>query len=135
VFSGMPKRTAEVMQSDLKAAGIAYRDESGHVCDFYCTRVTYISELVSSGASVKTCQELARHSTPVLTIDLYAKASLRDVKLAVENLPNPSPIPIGQHDEGNGDRRSSHQQRLFPEVSPNRGHNTPSGRCAYLRNG
>src|SRR5262249_37295127 len=41
--------------------------------------------------SVKTCQTLARHSTPSLTICVYAKASLHDIKGAVENLPDLSP--------------------------------------------
>jgi hypothetical protein len=50
-----------------------------------------ISDLVSSGVSVKTCQSLARHSTPSLTIAVYAKASLHDIKGAVENLPDPTP--------------------------------------------
>jgi excisionase family DNA binding protein len=45
--------------------------------------------LVASGASVKTCQTLARHSTPSLTIGVYAKTSLHDVKGAVEALPDP----------------------------------------------
>jgi hypothetical protein len=51
----------------------------------------YEGDLVSSGASVKTCQTLARHSTPSLTIGIYAKTSLHDIKGAVENLPDLTP--------------------------------------------
>ena len=36
--------------------------------DFHALWVTDVSSLVASGASVKTCQTLARHSTPHLTI-------------------------------------------------------------------
>src|SRR5947209_12216966 len=50
------------------------------------------SNLVSSDASVKTCQTLARHSTPSLTIGIYAKASLHDIKGAVESLPDQPPV-------------------------------------------
>ena len=56
--------------------------------DFHSLRGYYISYLVSSGASVKTCQTLARHSTPSLTIGIYAKASLHDISGAVERLPD-----------------------------------------------
>jgi hypothetical protein len=56
--------------------------------DFHALRGSYISHLVSSGASVKACQVLARHSTPSLTIGIYAKASLHDIKGAVEALPD-----------------------------------------------
>jgi hypothetical protein len=51
----------------------------------------YISNLVASGASVKTCQVLARHSTPSLTIGIYAKASLHDLVGAVDALPDLTP--------------------------------------------
>jgi hypothetical protein len=50
-----------------------------------------VTNLVASGASVKTCQTLAQHSTPTLTIGLYAKVSLHDIKGAVENLPDVTP--------------------------------------------
>jgi integrase len=87
VFEGMTERTAEMLAIDLKAAGIEPETDSG-VVDFHALRGTYISHLVSSGASVKTCQVLARHSTPTLTIGIYAKASLHDIKGAVEALPD-----------------------------------------------
>jgi hypothetical protein len=83
----MTERTAEMLACDLKAAGIAPETASG-IEDFHAVRGSYISHLVSSGASVKTCQVLARHSTPSLTIGIYAKASLHDIKGAVEGLPD-----------------------------------------------
>jgi integrase len=90
VFEGMTDRTAEMLAIDLKAAGIEPETASG-VVDFHALRGTYISHLVSSGVSVKTCQVLARHSTPSLTIGIYAKASLHDIKGAVEALPDLTP--------------------------------------------
>ena len=90
VFEGMTKRTSEMLQGDLERAGIPYETDSGAV-DFHALRGTYISHLVSSGASVKTCQTLARHSTPSLTIGLYAKASLHDIGGAVDALPDLTP--------------------------------------------
>jgi integrase len=61
------RRTAEMLRVDLEAAGIAYKTDSG-VVDFHALRTTYVSHLVATGASVKTCQVLARHATPTLTI-------------------------------------------------------------------
>ena len=48
-----------------------------------------MTNIVASGATVKTAQELARHSTPTLTFNVYAHARLHDVASAVERLPDP----------------------------------------------
>jgi hypothetical protein len=89
----MTKRTAEMLRVDLEAAGIPYETDSGFA-DFHSLRGDFISYLVSSGASVKTCQTLARHSSPTMTIGIYAKASLHDINGAVENLPDlTAPVP------------------------------------------
>ena len=83
----LPERAADMLRVDLTAAGIPFETPAG-VVDFHALRGTYVSALVSSGASVKTCQTLARHSTPSLTIGIYAKASLHDIAGAVEGLPD-----------------------------------------------
>ena len=83
----LPDRTADMIRADLKAAGIPYETPSG-VADFHALRAAYISNLVASGASVKVCQTLARHSTPSLTIGIYAKASIHDLTGAVASLPD-----------------------------------------------
>jgi len=90
VFARMTKKTAKMLRVDLKAAGIPYETASG-VADFHALRAAYVTNLVASGASVKTCQTLARHSTPSLTIGVYAKASLHDIRGAVEKLPDLTP--------------------------------------------
>jgi integrase len=90
VFEGMTERTAEMLRVDLEAACIPYETASG-IADFHALRAANVSNLVASGASVKTCQTLARHSSPCLTIGVYAKTSLHDMKGAVENFPDMSP--------------------------------------------
>jgi integrase len=90
LFGRLTTRTAEMLRVDLEAAGVPYETSEGRA-DFHGTRVTYITNLVASGASVKTCQTLARHSDPSLTIGVYAKTSLHDVQGAVEALPNLAP--------------------------------------------
>jgi integrase len=57
---------------------LKYRDSAGHVVDFHALRHTYISRLVASGANIKVAQELARHSTPTLTLGRYAHVQLVD---------------------------------------------------------
>ena len=49
-----------------------------------------MTNIVASGADgAKTAQELARHSTPTLTFNVYAHARLHDIASAVERLPDP----------------------------------------------
>jgi integrase len=90
VFGRITNDTSIMIRRDLAAAGIPYETDSG-VVDFHSLRGCYISYLVSSGASVKTCQTLARHSDPKLTIGIYAKASRYDLDSAVEALPDLTP--------------------------------------------
>ena len=59
--------------------------------DMHTFRVSYITWLVEGGATVKTCQDLARHSTPVLTIGTYARMSLHDQGKALAGLPGALP--------------------------------------------
>jgi len=109
VFSGIAGDTARMLRSDLTAARSAwlaaarseaekqemqatdfllYSDRQGHVADFHSLRVLYISRVVASGASVKEAQTLARHSTPLLTMNTYSRATLLDVAGAVSGLGN-----------------------------------------------
>ncbi len=91
VFARMPKMTARTLKWDLKAAGIDYRDASGHVLDFHALRHSYISIIVRSGVSVKMAQELARHSTPTLTIGRYAHTRLQDHAPGDQRTARPGP--------------------------------------------
>jgi len=70
---------------------LRYANATGQVADFHSTRHTYISGIVAGGASVKTAQELARHSTPVLTIGRYSHARRRDLRKALDSLPSLTP--------------------------------------------
>ena len=81
------REAVQPLPTDPTAAGIPYETDSG-VADFHRLRGVCVSNLVSSGASVKTCQVLARHSSPILTIGIYAKASLHDIAGAVDALPD-----------------------------------------------
>ncbi|MEO0588364.1 MAG: tyrosine-type recombinase/integrase [Planctomycetota bacterium] len=83
----LPHDTARMMRRDLRAAEIPIQDDQGRVVDFHALRHTYITRLVASGASVKVAQELARHSTPVLTIGRYAHTHRQEMVEALGAVP------------------------------------------------
>ncbi len=104
----LTRKTAEMMARDMwkakrawmrEAATVRERwerrkseflnpaDGEGRVFDFHALRHHYISRVVQSGASVKVCQELARHSTPVLTLGRYAHVRLADLRKALPTVP------------------------------------------------
>jgi len=112
MFSRMPSYAARMLRKDLAAARqqwigepdtdaeqearkrsdfLRYEDSAGRFADFHSTRHTYISGIVASGASVKTSQELARHSDPRLTIGRYSHVRLMDLQGALEALPDTTP--------------------------------------------
>ena len=68
----VPFHTARVMDNDLKRAGIPKWNPLGKI-DFHSCRVAFITMILESGADIKTAMTLARHSTPDLTMNVYAR--------------------------------------------------------------
>ena len=64
---------ARMLRLDTDKAGIPFWTPEGKV-DFHSLRVSYTSFVIEAGATVKEAQSLARHSTPDLTMNIYAKA-------------------------------------------------------------
>lgn len=114
MFRNMPRYPARTLKADLDAARakwiqeadsdeeatarrksqfLRYVTEDGKYADFHAFRHTYISGIVASGASIKTAQTLARHSSAELTVGRYAHARLHDLQGAVESLPSLIPSP------------------------------------------
>ncbi len=108
VFQPMPEKTGLMIQADLRRSRarwirsvvdrkerrkrrssdfLSVVDDSGQIVDFHALRVTYITLLVKGGASVKVAQELARHSTPILTMNVYSKLGVHDLAGALDYLP------------------------------------------------
>ena len=111
-FTNLPEATARMLRDDLEEARRRWLDEAatdaqrlerersdflqhtdaaGRVADFHGLRHAYISAIVAGGASVKTAQELARHSTPTLTIGRYSHTRLHDIQGALDALPDLRP--------------------------------------------
>ena len=81
----VPSHTARDLGIDLEAAGIPKNAPGGKI-DFHACRNAYVSLVVESGATVKETQELARHSTPQLTMNVYARARQDRLSEAVERV-------------------------------------------------
>jgi len=84
----LPDKPGKTLRVDLDTAGIPYRDGAGCVVDFHALRHTFISNIVRSGAGVKVCQELARHSDPKLTLGVYTHLQVADKTKALDGLPS-----------------------------------------------
>jgi len=71
--------TSRELRQDLEAAGIDFSTGKGKA-DFHSLRTTFVTLAIEAGANLKEGQTLARHSTPQLTIGIYART--RDERLS-----------------------------------------------------
>lgn len=69
----VPSNPASSMHRDCRKAGILRWTAEGKI-DFHSLRTTYATMVIEAGASVKEAQTLARHSTPGLTLNVYARS-------------------------------------------------------------
>lgn len=76
-----------MVQVDLEAAGLPYRDESGRFFDFHSLRHQFLSNLAKAGVYPKVMQVLARHSTITLTLDRDSHVGLYNEVAALDKLP------------------------------------------------
>ena len=82
----VPSHTDRVLKIDLEAAGIPANTPKGKL-DFHACRVAYINLLLESGdVSAKEVQELARHSTSDLTMNVYGRVREDRLAAAVERV-------------------------------------------------
>jgi len=72
----------------MKRAGIARRDEHGHVVDLHALRHAYASQLARHGVGLVVAQRLLGHSDPSLTAKHYTHLDLEDLRAAVERATN-----------------------------------------------
>ena len=87
-FPGMqPDKGADMLHRDLDAAGINWRsNEQGETVDFHSLRHTFGTMLAKRGVHPKVAQDLMRHSTINLTMNLYTHTILDDRAKATEGL-------------------------------------------------
>ncbi len=78
-----------------EADTLLWEDSKGLFGDFHALRHTAITWAEQTGATVKTLQTLARHSTAALTMNRYAKAPKAfDLISLVERIPDPASRPL-----------------------------------------
>ena len=134
----IPDKPVKALQKDLAAAGIPYRDGADRVFDFHALRGQFITSLVRGKATVKEAQELARHSSPTLTMNHYTHLTIRDKTRALESLPPVSRSgsdkqaaqATGTYDDRpRANRRAAHAQRAAgTKADKGEQSGTPAGR-------
>ena len=72
----VPYHTDRMVYDDLERLGIPKRTELGKL-DFHSLRVAFDNLLLKAGADVKTAQEMMRHSTPQLTLNVYGRGDAK----------------------------------------------------------
>jgi integrase len=78
-------------RADLKAAGIAFIDESGRRADFHSLRHTFCTNLQRAGTHQRELMELMRHSDRRLSDRVYTDTNLLGINEAVQKLPGFAP--------------------------------------------
>jgi hypothetical protein len=122
----VPSHPGRDLEVDLKAAGIPKHTEDGKI-DFHALRVAYVSFVLEAGASAKEAQTLARHSTPDLTMNVYARA--RDTRLSEVAEKVGEQVRPGQNDDtstGQIQVTGRSRQRRPNRKSPQKPSNTNS---------
>ena len=95
----VPDKLSKILNRDLKAAGIAKRDERGRVLDVHALRHTFGTLLSMGGVSPRTAQAAMRHSKIDLTMNVYTDPRLMDVAGALDALPTLPLSPLSNESE------------------------------------
>jgi len=90
VFPLPAEKGARMLRSDLRRAGIPYRDEAGHVFDFHSLRCQLATMADAAGISPRVVQRMMRHSSLELT-SRYTRPRTSDIKAASAMIPSPRP--------------------------------------------
>jgi integrase len=89
-----PDRAAGILRQDLAAAGV----EEAEAYDFHALRHTYVTLIIKGGATARVAQELARHSDPRLTMNIYTHLTVTDTAKGLAGLAHTlitTPVSIG----------------------------------------
>jgi integrase len=95
LLTGVPSN--DTLGKDLEAAGGGKRRVDGTVVDLHALRVTFCTLLARADVPLQLAQRLMRHSTPVLTANVYTKLVLHDARAAVSRI---KPVPRPAEDLG-----------------------------------
>ncbi len=83
----VPDKLVNILNKDLKLAGIPKVDDRGYSIDVHALRHSFGSLLSKGGVSPRTAQAAMRHSTIDLTMNTYTDPRVLDVHGALDVLP------------------------------------------------
>ena len=83
----VPDKLVQILDRDLRLAGIPKVDERGRTVDVHAFRHTFGTLLSANGVMPRTAQAAMRHSTIDLTMNTYTDPKLLDVAGAMQSLP------------------------------------------------
>ena len=84
----VPVALVKVLDRDLKVAGIPKADDRGRTLDVHALRHSFGTLLSKGNVAPRTAQELMRHSTIDLTMNVYTDPRLLDTCGALDSLPD-----------------------------------------------
>ena len=84
----VPAGLLRILNLDLKAAGIAKRDERGRTLDVHALRTTFGTLLSAGGVAPRTAQAAMRHASLEMTMQTYTDPKLLDIAGALDALPS-----------------------------------------------
>ncbi len=70
----VPSEPSKDLERDMEHAGIPKKTAAGKL-DFHAMRTSFVSLTIEAGATAKEAQQLARHSDPRITMNVYARAT------------------------------------------------------------
>ncbi len=117
----------------MAVAGIPYETDSG-ILDFHALRTTCLSWLAAANVPLRTLQEFARHSTPTLTMNVYAHTLQGSLGGAAARLPDLSCSPDESMRATGTDHARADEARneSAPKSAPNRAR-SGANRCDSVR--
>lgn len=111
----VPEKLSKILNRDLKAAGIAKKDEQGRQLDVHAMRHTYGTWLSKGGVSPRTAQAAMRHSKLELTMQVYTDPRLLDVHGALDALPE---LPLDGSGREQARATGTDSRTLVPKSTP-----------------
>jgi len=123
----VPEKLVRIFDRDLKAAGIAKRDDRGRTLDVHALRHTFGTLLSKGGVPLRTAQAAMRHADPSLTANVYTDPRLLDVTGALDALPALSLNPPDAEAQRATGTNPAVAPTVAPGVAPNRCNRTPTG--------
>ena len=119
----VPGKLCKILARDLKAAGIAKRDDRGRVVDVHALRHSFGTMLSRAGVAPRTAQAAMRHAKIDLTMNVYTDPRLLDVAGALDTLPALALTPADDRQRATG----TAGRTVAPTVAPTRRRTVQNG--------